>query len=60
MSRVGWVEKTIFDLEGIKIDFVNNGRKVRSEVDLAIKLFCCKSNKEFDDNRDVIANLKSQ
>lgn len=34
MPKVGWVEKTIFELEGIKVDFINNGRNVRSEVEL--------------------------
>lgn len=34
MPRVSFVEKTIFELEGVKVDFVRNGKNVRGEVDL--------------------------
>ncbi len=36
MPRVSYVEKTIFELEGIKVDFVKNGKNVRGEVDLPV------------------------
>lgn len=34
MPKVSYVEKTIYELEGFKVDFVQNGRNVRGEVDL--------------------------
>jgi hypothetical protein len=32
MPKVSYVEKTIYELEGIKVDFVKNGKNVRDEV----------------------------
>ena len=34
MPRVSYVEKTIYEIEGVRVDFVKNGKNVRSEVDL--------------------------
>lgn len=34
MPKVGYIEKTIYNLEGVNVDFVQNGRNVRSEVQL--------------------------
>ncbi|OPX46419.1 hypothetical protein CLHUN_02350 [Ruminiclostridium hungatei] len=34
MPTVAYVEKTIFEIEGVRVDFVKNGKNVRSEVDL--------------------------
>ena len=34
MPKVSYVEKTIYELEGVRVDFINNGKNVRSEVDL--------------------------
>jgi hypothetical protein len=36
MPKVSYVEKTIFELENIKVDFVKNGKNVRDEVDLPV------------------------
>lgn len=32
MPKVGFVEKTIFNIEGIDVDFLKDGKNVRSEV----------------------------
>lgn len=34
MPKVSYVEKTIYELEGVRVDFIKNERNVRSEVDL--------------------------
>lgn len=34
MPKVSYVEKTIYELESVKVDFIKNGKNVRSEVDL--------------------------
>jgi hypothetical protein len=31
---VGYVEKTISEIEGVRVDFLKNGKNVRDEVDL--------------------------
>lgn len=32
MPKVGFIEKTISELEDVKVDFMKNGKNVRSEV----------------------------
>jgi hypothetical protein len=32
MPKVSYVEKTIFELEDVKVDFIKNGKNVRGEV----------------------------
>lgn len=34
MPKVSYVEKTIYELEDVRVDFIKNGKNVRSEVDL--------------------------
>ncbi len=34
MTSIGYIEKTIFDIEGVNVDFIRDGKNVRSEVQL--------------------------
>lgn len=34
MPKVSYVEKTIYELEGVRVDFIKNGKNVRDEVEL--------------------------
>ncbi|OQB14302.1 MAG: hypothetical protein BWY15_01157 [Firmicutes bacterium ADurb.Bin193] len=34
MPKVSFIEKTIYELEGIKVDFVKDGKNLRGDVDL--------------------------
>ena len=34
MPKTGYVEKTIFNIEGVNVDFVKDGKNIRDEVKL--------------------------
>ncbi len=35
MPKIGYIEKTIFKVEGVKVHFIKDGKNVRSEVVLS-------------------------
>ncbi len=60
MPKVGWVERTIFELEGIRVDFIKNGKNVRSEVDLPYNYSAEKRTKNSANVAFFISKLQKQ
>jgi hypothetical protein len=60
MPRTDYVEKTIFNIEGVNVDFFKDGKNVRSEVQLPYNYKASKATKNAYNVSQFKEKLKSQ
>ncbi len=60
MPKVSYVEKTIFEREGFKVNFIQNGRNVRDEVDLPYNYNAVYQTKNYSNVTNFKEKLKKQ
>ena len=60
MPKVSYVEKTIYEREGVRVNFTQNGRNVRDEVDLPQNYNAVYQTKNSANVSDLKKKLKKQ
>ncbi len=60
MPKTAYVEKTIFSIEGINVDFIKDGRNVRGEVHLPYNYKASKATKNAYNVSQFKEKLKNQ